>query len=314
MQELDLLILGAGWTSTFLIPLLQAKHLSFAATTRDGHDVANTKTLAWTFDPSEELPTSQKNQFSPLPLAKHILVTFPLKDKGQSETLVRGYERAHGQKAQDVRFIQLGSTGIWQIPQKTLWVSRRSPYDTTNSRAIAEDELLGLGGCVLNLAGLWGGARDPKTWVGRVAKTKEDVKGKKSLHMVHGLDVARAIVAVMGQWEQAAAGQRWMLTDTFVYDWWSLMAGWADVASKDEDAADRAPMEQAQWVFELMKEEKVWALPRILGYAWLGAVEGEDLSSAKLTVLLRRLRTAEVDEWLKVAFCLIATRTRLHPG
>ncbi|KAK3113193.1 hypothetical protein LTR53_009764 [Teratosphaeriaceae sp. CCFEE 6253] len=272
MQELDLLILGAGWTSTFLIPLLQAKHLSFAATTRDGHDVANTKTLAWTFDPSKELPTSEENQFSPLPLAKHILVTFPLKDKGPSETLVRGYERAHGQKAQDVRFIQLGSTGIWQISQKTLWVSRRSPYDTTNARAIAEDELLGLGGCVLNLAGLWGGARDPKTWVGRVAKTREDVKGKTSLHMVHGLDVARAIVAVMGQWEKAA-GKRWMLTDGFVYDWWSLMAGWADAESKDDDATDREPMQQAQWVFELMKEEKVWALPR-----------SEDLSLSVVTL------------------------------
>jgi hypothetical protein len=29
-------------------------------------------------------------------------------------------------------------------------------------RAIAEDELRDLGGCVLNLAGLYGGERDPK--------------------------------------------------------------------------------------------------------------------------------------------------------
>ncbi|KAK4557090.1 hypothetical protein LTR86_006071 [Recurvomyces mirabilis] len=267
MQEHDILILGAGWTSTFLIPLLSAKRISFAATTRDGRKVAGAATIPWTFNPDEDsTQDTSKNQFSSLPLAKHILITFPLTGHGQSNTLVKGYSSAHGNKTGgNVKFIQLGSTGIWQIPQKTLWVSRKSPYDTENKRAIAEDELLGLDGCVLNLAGLWGGERDPKKWVDRVAKTKEDVKGKKSLHMIHGLDVARAIVAMMGRWE-LCKGERWMLTDGFVYDWWSLMAGWAD--SKTEDGgddsgkADREPLDQARWVFEIMREEKVHALPR----------------------------------------------------
>ena len=35
-KEVDVLILGAGWTSTFLIPLLEEEKLSYAATTRDG--------------------------------------------------------------------------------------------------------------------------------------------------------------------------------------------------------------------------------------------------------------------------------------
>ncbi|KAK4546742.1 hypothetical protein LTR36_001474 [Oleoguttula mirabilis] len=264
MQELDFLILGAGWSSTFLIPLLQARHISFAATTRDGREVAGASTIKWSFDPNEDSPSTENNQFSSLPLAKHILITFPLTGKGQSTTVVKGYEKTHGKKLADVRFMQFGSTGIWQIPQKTSWVSRRSPYDTTNSRAIAEDELIKLGGCVLNLAGLWGGERDPKNWVDRVAKTKDDVKSKKSLHMVHGLDVARAVLAVTGDW-QSAKGQRWMLTDGFVYDWWSLMVGWADAKNAEDIASgkvDRQPMEQATWVFQLMREEKVWALPR----------------------------------------------------
>ncbi|KAK5112068.1 hypothetical protein LTR85_011649 [Meristemomyces frigidus] len=275
MQELDILILGAGWSSTFLIPLLQERHISFAATTRDGRKVAGASTIEWSFDPSEDSASNEKNQFSSLPLAKHILITFPLTGQGQSCTVVKGYDKVHGKKLGGVRFIQFGSTGIWQIPQKTSWVSRRSPYDTTNSRAIAEDELLKLGGCVLNLAGLWGGERDPKKWVDRVAKTKQDVKSKKSLHMVHGLDVARAVLAVTGDWD-AAKGQRWMLTDGFVYDWWSLMAGWADAKNAqelDEGKVDRQPLEQAEWVFELMQEEKVWALPRsmeVLGRCYFG--------------------------------------------
>ncbi|KAK5729675.1 hypothetical protein LTR17_011752 [Elasticomyces elasticus] len=251
MQELDLLILGAGWTSTFLIPLLRSHHLSFAATTRDGREVAGSKTIAWSFNP-----------------------------ENQTATLVQSYSAAKGKQA---NFIQLGSSGIWQIPQETHWVSRRSPYNKSSPRAIAEDELLKLDGCVLNLAGLWGGARDPKTWVDRVAKTKEDVKNKKSLHMVHGVDVARAIVAVMNDWDKAK-GQRWMVTDGFVYDWWSLMVGWADAKNEEtrkntmigQPVASEGtgePIDQAKWVFELMREEKIWALPRsmeVLGRCYFG--------------------------------------------
>ena len=54
---------------------------------------------------------------------------------------------------------------------------------------------------MLNLAGLWGGERQAKNWIGRVAATKEQLKGKTSLHMVHGEDVARAIIAVHQNFE-----------------------------------------------------------------------------------------------------------------
>lgn len=154
MGELDILILGAGWTSTFLIPLLQARKLKFAATTRDGRKVAGAETIKWSFNPNESA-LEEKSQFSMLPSAQHVLVTFPLTGTGQSSTLVHGYQKA--QNKSEVKFIQLGSTGIWQIPQTSSWVNRKSPYDTSNSRAIAEDELMSLGGCTLNLGGLWGG-------------------------------------------------------------------------------------------------------------------------------------------------------------
>ena len=41
--------------------------------------------------------------------------------------------------------------------------------------------------------------------------------------MVHGLDVARGVVAVSQNWK-AARAQRWMLTDGFVYDWYDWVA------------------------------------------------------------------------------------------
>lgn len=111
---------------------------------------------------------------------------------------------------------------------------------------------------MLNLAGLWGGERDPRNWVERVAKDKEGVKGKKSVHLVHGEDVARGVVAVVEKPWKVSEGQRWMLTDGFVYDWWALFAKWGDVAEGKEGQ----PTKQSQWVYELMREEGVKALPR----------------------------------------------------
>jgi len=255
MQELDLLILGAGWTSTFLIPIARKRQFNFAATTRDGHEVAGAATLKWIFDPSGD-----DKQFSNLPLAKNVLITFPLTGEGQSKALISGYQSAWGGKSSHggIHFIQLGSTGIWQISQESCWTSRKSPYNTSNSRAIAEDELISLGGCVLNLSGLWGGERDPRNWVSRVAKSKDEVKAKASVHLVHGVDVARAILAVMSKWDSAKK-QRWMLTDGLVYDWWTLFARWADVKGDD---VDPQPSNQAKWVYELMVENDVKALPR----------------------------------------------------
>lgn len=268
MKELDILILGGGWTATFLIPLLGETNLSFAATTTDGRQVAGSPTLKWRFDPTAP-SKDQTDAFSTLPRARYVLVTFPLKGEGQSELVVKTYGSTHGDEEGGCRsrFVQLGSTGIWQSdPAQAPWLDRKSPY-VNDARATAEEELLGLGGCVLNLAGLWGGARDPRHWVDRVATTKEAVRGKTSLHMIHGVDVARIIVAVVkGDWSKVGHGQRWMVTDGFVYDWWSLFSGWADIGQKDADVKsgimDAEPISQARWVYELMSEEGVRALPR----------------------------------------------------
>lgn len=273
MQQVDILILGAGWTSTFLIPLLKQRNYTFAATTTDGRSVAGSDTIKWRFDPDSK----DGSDLASLPLAQHVLITFPLTSAEQTDFLVKSYQDGHSKHGDQTRFIQFGSTGIWQVPQTRLWLSRKSPYNHSMPRAIAEDALLKHDGCVLNLAGLWGGSRNPSDWVGRVAKTKDDVKGKKSLHLIHGEDVARAVIAIMGDWK-TAKGQRWMLTDGFVYDWWALFAGWADKKKQESedvnaagDKVDDMPSDQARWVYELMHEEKVWALPRsmkVLGRAY----------------------------------------------
>jgi len=138
-----------------------------------------------------------------------VLITFPLRGEHQSTHLYNSYVETHKLDNAQYQFVQLGSTGIFTIPNQDLWVTRHSRYDKSNARAIAEDELLQLGGCVLNLSGLWGGARQPRNWIDRVASTKEKLKEKTSLHLIHGHDVARAIVAVHRNFSRAM-GQRFV--------------------------------------------------------------------------------------------------------
>ncbi|KAJ9636261.1 hypothetical protein H2201_006240 [Coniosporium apollinis] len=250
-DSVDLLILGAGWTSTFLIPLLSRFKISHAATTTTGRD----NTIPFKFDPS----SNTLDQYKALPSAKTVLITFPLTGTGQSQLLTRSYRQIHGGSN---NWIQLGSTGIYKNDSE--WSDENSPYDTSNARAIAEDELLShASGCVLNLAGLYGGSRDPKNWITRVAKTKDEVKKKGALHLIHGEDVAQAILGVH---ERFTPGKRWIITDLHVYDWWDLIESWG--AEAKERARETMGVEVAEklefvkWVGELMVEEGVRALPR----------------------------------------------------
>jgi hypothetical protein len=250
-RHVDFLILGAGWTSTFLIPLLKSSKISYAATTTNGRD----GTIRFRYDPE----SNDVTPYQALPLASTILITFPLVGTGQSMQLLDRYTRTHqtavNGETKKPNWIQLGSSGIFT--NSSGWNNHRSPYDKQNARAIAEDELLSLpdtSSTVLNLAGLYDdNARNPTKWISRVAKSKSDVYGKKAVHLIHGADVARGIVAVHQNFERVK-GERWILTDLWVYDWWGLMMDWG---GKLEDG-----MEVRRAVFECMQKDSIKALPR----------------------------------------------------
>ena len=203
LPPVSLLILGAGWTSTFLIPLLDKENIIYAATSTTGRE----RTIPFNFDPDSDDATP----YLILPPAQTILITFPLKGTGQSKSLHSLYQQTHPGFAPN--YLQLGSTGIWQIENQPVWIDRHTSYDKSNVRAVAEDELMSLGGAVLNLAGLWGGKRQPRDWVSRVAANKEQLKGKGSLHLVHGEDVAKAIMALH---KNFTPGERWVSLYSFM--------------------------------------------------------------------------------------------------
>lgn len=206
--KVDVLILGAGWSSTFLIPLLEKESISYASTTTTGRG----DTIKFKF----EYGSDNREQYQALPTATTVLITFPLKGEHESSYMYKAYTETHKPPSSRYQFIQLGSSGIFTVPGQDVWVTRHSKYDKSNARAIAEDELLRLGGCVLNLSGLWGGSRHPKTWVDRVAPTKDKLKEKNSLHLVHGHDVARSVIAVHRKFH-LATGQRFVWMNSLVH-------------------------------------------------------------------------------------------------
>jgi hypothetical protein len=251
MNEVDVLILGAGWTSTFLIPELKKEGITYGATTTTGRD----NTIPFSFNPD----SGDAEPYKRLPSAQTVLVTFPLKGHGQSKNIVGLYRSVHGAKNS---WIQLGSTGIFnQLPDD--WSTDDSPYDTSDTRAVAEDELLALGGCVLNLSGLYGGSRVPRTWLPRLAKSKDDVRKRGAVHFVHGEDVARAIIATH---QNYTTGKRWIITDLRVYDWYDLIMSFSAMTAEQEASADADDtalrLQFNKWVGELMLEEGIRALPR----------------------------------------------------
>ena len=111
-DPVDILILGTGWTSTFLIPLCQSRNLTYASTSRLSHPKEDT--ITFEFDPTSDDPEPYKV----LPKAKTVLITFPIKVKGASERLVKLYAETHPElQGEKTGFIQLGSTGIWDVSE-----------------------------------------------------------------------------------------------------------------------------------------------------------------------------------------------------
>lgn len=263
-SAVDVLVLGAGWTSQFLVPLFEQERITYALTTTTGKPnkscqgkYKESDILPFVFqpDPDPKSPDASydsavdERQYTNLPQAKTIIITFKLEGEGQARKLVNTYQKSHTLLP---NFIQLGSTGIWKEDKPQ---NRESPYEQT-SRAIAEDELRDVGGSVLNLAGLWGAERVPWNWLERVASTKEKLRGKQALHLIHGKDVARACVALHRRFYPS---ERYLLTDQKVYDWWQLTDWWADSLTQNQNGVR---LEYRKWLSEIMSEEGLKSLPR----------------------------------------------------
>ena len=122
---------------------------------------------------------------------------------------------------------------------------------------------------------------------------------KTSVHWMHGEDVARAILAVHDRFAEAI-GQRWMLTDVRVYDWWDLAAAWGSEDIKDEGVVVKegkiaskvgpgAKGPHPRWVRELMNEAGVRTLPRTVDELGKGFDSREFWNTFGLEPIMTRL-------------------------
>lgn len=281
-----ILVLGAGWTSQFLVPLFESEHLTYALTTTSGKIKEScvgiyddSKIISFAFDPDSD----DETQYGSLPTAETAIITFPLSGPDPPRKLIDTYNRTHAGTVQ-TQWIQLGSTGIYKEAKILDHTSEISP----NPRSEAEDQVLQLGGTVLNLAGLWGGARLPWNWVPRIAQTKDKLREKTSLHLIHGEDVARACLAMHRRF---TGGERWIVTDNHVYDWWDLVDGWAEDLQSG-DGGGQGP-DYKRWIAELMREEDVRVLPR--DKSRLGRVLDSSKFWEVMSILPRRVLTRKLD-------------------
>jgi hypothetical protein len=117
---------------------------------------------------------------------------------------------------------------------------------------------------------LQGGTRNPLNWFARVAPSKSALEQKGSLHLVHGLDVARAIVAVVLAPTLSShgnarndRGERWIVSDLRVLDWWDLVSSHPTPPPPPSGSVsgEHSP-DRAAWVLDLMDKHSVRALPR----------------------------------------------------
>jgi hypothetical protein len=127
----DVLLLGSGWTSSFLLPLLHERRISHAYTSR----TPRAGSEALTFAVSAEGAASRA-AWQALPQARCVVIVFPLRSRAAAHAIVESYELAHGA----TNWIALGSTGAWGsgacrgAPETALHTHGRRPQRVTSRR------------------------------------------------------------------------------------------------------------------------------------------------------------------------------------
>ncbi|KAJ2060082.1 hypothetical protein GGI17_004019 [Coemansia sp. S146] len=214
----SILVLGQGFVGKYLVDLLEARGIDYASTTTSGRD----GTIKWCI--TDDVHNST------LPAAESIVVTFPLQGEVEAKRLITGYLHNHRKVHGDTYnpfWVYLGSTRPFKETPSTCHT--RPDLVAGGPRVEAEEYIINTcGGCVLNLAGLWGGDRVPEKWA-RFYGDKDKLRNRlkdRSLHLIHGADVARAIDAIVSNRDKASQfSGRWLVSDEMVYDALQIFIG-----------------------------------------------------------------------------------------
>ena len=227
----EVLILGLGWTGKYIFDDCISNNLNVLATTTTGRD----NTIKFAFDSETSMA-----EIMQLPRSQSIVITFKITDLNGISKLFKGLSA--NQRSPNI--ILLGSTRPWTASEDSPWCDITSAV-IPDERYEAEKMHLSLGGCVLNLAGLFGGTRHPKNWIERVAPSRQALSMKKSVHLIHGKDISRLVLKIFENFKN----ERFLVTDMRVYDWLEIVLVYGNE-------------EQRGWVREIVQGEKIRSLPR----------------------------------------------------
>lgn len=115
----DVLLLGSGWTSSFLLPELFKQGVTFAYTNRSGQKPQSFTVpqhpVKWTCPDGSESRLQWRKNLKALPEARLIVVVMALKDQTAAKELLFNYEALLAERGTDIKpkWCILGSTGNW---------------------------------------------------------------------------------------------------------------------------------------------------------------------------------------------------------
>lgn len=203
-----LIILGAGYTARFVLPLAEHRYAHVLATSRepDKHLSNVTPDRRVRFDLHDR---TTWNQISP---DNDLLWCFP------AEPLELVQDFAKGLGLRSSRLVVLGSTSAYDVPTQATdypppWTDETAPINLGKSRVQGEEWLRkNHGATVLRVAGIYGPGRSPTDWI-----RKERVgPSRKYVNLIHVEDLSTICLTAL---ERGVPGEAYNVSDGTPRTW-----------------------------------------------------------------------------------------------
>ena len=207
MSQQSLIVLGAGYTASFLLPLACERYAQVFATSRnpDAHLSHLQPDQRVRFD------LTQPDTWSLLPRKSDLLWCFP----AMPLDLVQKFAEAASLSTR--RVVVLGSTSAYDVGSSTAypppWCDETAPIDLSKPRVQGEEYLRShYGARILRVVGIYGPHRNPIDWIrtGRVRPSR------KYVNLIHVEDLARVCLAAC---MRAKAGEIYNVADGTPRTW-----------------------------------------------------------------------------------------------
>lgn len=203
----SLVILGAGYTARFLLPLAQRRYSCVLGTSRDpDRHLAHLPA-----DRRIRFDLMQPGTWPNIPTETDLLWCFP----AMPLDLVKRFATATSLPGRPL--VVLGSTSAYRIVAGSgyppAWIEETGPIDLTKPRVQGEEFLrVDCGAIVLRVAGIYGPGRDPLDWI----KTGRVSPSRKFVNLIHVEDLAALCLLAL---DQGKTGEVYNVSDGTPRTW-----------------------------------------------------------------------------------------------